>query len=440
MRRFVIIGTGVAGISAAETIRREMPKADILILGDESYGFYSRPGLAFYLTGEINAEQLYPYSQEDFQRLSIRPLHARVSHILPSEHRLRLHDGTTISYDRLLVATGAQAARFSMPGSELQGVVKLDNLDDAKHILRQIRRGGTAVVVGGGITALELVEGLRARGEKTHYLLRKDRYWGNVLDETESRIIEGRLREEGVRIHYHTELAEIHGKNGRLESIKTQDGRTIKCHLLAIAIGIRPRKELAESAHLDADRGILVNQYMQTSDPHIFAAGDVAQVYDPYIDQYVLDSLWGPAREQGRIAGLNMIGERVAYRKTMAFNVTRLAGLTTTIIGTVGHGTDDDLIGIARGDSETWRQPPDAITAQAGFEINRLRILVGKENLLGAIVMGDQSLSRALHHLIRDQVDISPIRSQLLKPNAPVFAIIAGFWTMWKSTRTSKTI
>jgi NAD(P)H-nitrite reductase large subunit len=429
MRRFVIIGTGVAGISAAETIRRKNPAADILVIGDEKHGFYSRPGLAYYLTGELNEQHLYPYSRQDFERLNLQPLRARVTRIHPLDHKIQLHDGALVPYDRLLIATGAQAARITTPGADLEGVVKLDNLDDAQHILSQIRRTRAAVVVGGGITALEIVEGFRQRRISTHYFLRRDRYWGNVLDETESRIVERRLEEEGVHIHYHTELAEIHGRRGRVESVRTQDGRVIKCGIVAVAIGIRPRKELAVEAGVKTDRGILVNECLQTSQDHIFAAGDVAQVYDPFTNRHVLDSLWGPAREQGRVAALNMIGEQAVYHKDVAFNVTRLAGLTTTIVGRVSSGTDEDLIGIARGDSETWRQPPDAIAAQDDFDVNRLRLLVGARTLTGAVVMGDQSLSRAIHHLIKDRIDISSIRTKLLQADAPIADLIADFWT-----------
>jgi 3-phenylpropionate/trans-cinnamate dioxygenase ferredoxin reductase subunit len=131
----------------------------------------------------------------------------------------------------------------------------------------------------------------------------------------------------------------------------------------------------------------LVNEYLQTSHVDIFAAGDVAQVYDPFLCKSVLDSLWGPAREQGHAAGLNMCGQQTIYLKKVAFNVTRLAGLTTTIIGLVGNGSDEDIVGIMRGDSETWRQLPDGIAAQDNFNVNRLRILVGKQTLIGAIMV-----------------------------------------------------
>lgn len=438
MRRYVIIGTGAAGIAAAQAIRSKDPTADILPICEEPYGFYSRPGLAYYLTGEIPERQLYPFSEKDFRRLNLRPLHACVTRVDRFEHRIELHDGTIVPYDRVLIATGARAAGSKVPGSNLEGVIKLDNMDDARRIVKMTRNARSAVVVGGGITALELVEGLRARGVKTHYLLRRDRYWSNVLDETESRIVENRLKEEGVLIHYHSELAEILGRHGRVSAVRTQDGRYIQCELVAIAIGIHPRKELAEASGLETDRGILVNEYLQTSQPDIFAAGDVAQVYDPFMGKSILDSLWGPAREQGYAAGLNMCGQTTIYVKTVAFNVTRLAGLTTTIIGTVGNGSDDDVVGIMRGDSETWRQLPDAIAAQDNFNVNRLRILVGKQTLIGAIVMGDQTLSRPLHQLIEKRVDTTDIRRHLLKPNPPLADLIVDFWTQWRESYASQ--
>jgi NADPH-dependent 2,4-dienoyl-CoA reductase/sulfur reductase-like enzyme len=287
-------------------------------------------------------------------------------------------------------------------------------------------------VIGGGITALEIVEGLRARGVKTHYFLRGDRYWSNVLDETEAKIIEHRLKEEGVILHYNTETEEIFGKNGRVAGVRTKDGRQISCDLVAVAIGIRPRLELAIRSGIETDRGILVNEYMETSAPGIYAAGDVAQVYDPFTGKSVLDSLWGPAREQGTAAGMNMSGKRTPYLKEVAFNVTRLANLTTTIIGTVGQGNDPDLLGIARGDSETWRQLPDAIAAQANFDVNRLRLLVGSKTLLGALLMGDQTLSQAVQQLVAKRVDITSIRDQLLDPKAPLAEIITNFYIEWK--------
>jgi NADPH-dependent 2,4-dienoyl-CoA reductase/sulfur reductase-like enzyme len=178
---------------------------------------------------------------------------------------------------------------------------------------------------------------------------------------------------------------------------------------------------------------VIVNPTLETSAPDVFAAGDVAQVFDPLTGKTQMDTLWSPAKDQGYVAGLNMAGITTPYCKQAPFNVTRLANLTTTIIGMVGQGGDEDVLGIVRGDSETWRQLPDAIAAQSDFDVNRLRVLVGQNTLLGGIVMGDQTLSRPLQHLVAGGVDITPVRTQLLQPGARIADILVDFWTLWKT-------
>ena len=434
---YVIVGSGVAGIASIEAIRSVDRVGKISWIGDDPYGFYSRPGLAYYLTGELHDNALYPRPAHGLDHLKVDYLRAYVSRIDRDHHTVQIANQPSLTYDRLLLAVGAQALSLKVSGADLEGVLKLDHLEDAKKILKHARRGKTAMVVGGGITALELVEGLIARGMKVHYLLRGERYWSNVLDEQESKIVEHRLQEEGVQLQYHAEIAEVVGNHNRVSGVRLTDGRLLKCDLVAYAIGIRPRLDLAKQAGLAVDRGILVNEYLQTNDPNVFAAGDVAQVYDPMTGTAIIDSLWSPARQQGRTAGLNMASQKTVYMKSAPFNVTRLAGLTTTIIGTVGQGRDEDMVGIARGDSETWRQLPDAMVAQTGFEVNRLRLVVGERTLLGAIVMGDQKLSFPLQKIIAGNMDISAIREKLLASNAKVGELVADFW-MKRQTTASK--
>ena len=427
--KYVIVGTGVAGIAAIESIRTVDRSGEITLIGNDPHGFYSRPGLAYYLTGEIHEQALFSRKPEDFQQLRIRYMQGHVKRILRDQHYLELEGRTFVPYDSLLLSLGAVAIPLKIPGSNLEGVLKLDHLSDAAEIVKQAKKGKTAVVVGGGITALEIVEGLVARGMKVHYLLRGERYWSNVLDYLESKIVEKRLKEEGVTLHYHAEIVEIIGKNNRVNLIRLKDGTQISCDLLAYAIGVQARTHLARTAGLEVDRGILVNEYMRTNDPDIYAAGDVAQVYDPNSKRWVMDSLWTIARTQGEAAGLNMAGRKKVYFRSTPINVTRLAGVTTTIIGMVGRGEDDDLIGIARGDSETWRQLPETMVAQTGFDVNRLRVMVGEHTLIGAIVMGDQTLSAPLEKMILNKVNISSIRSRLLSPDADIPNLLAGFWT-----------
>ncbi len=435
MTNYLILGTGVAAMGAAEAIRGVDKSGTISFIGEDPYGYYSRPGLAYYLTGEVNEKLLYPYRPQDYKALNAHFLRGTATHIQAQEHLVELSDGTRIPYDRLLIAVGSSAIRLSVPGANLEGVVKLDHMEDAKRILGSAKRARTAVVVGGGITALELAEGLASRKVKVHLLIRTARYWSNVLDEVESEIIEKRLKDENITIHFESELVEIIGKRGKVAGIRLADGQQVACEMLAYGIGIQPRMSMAKEAGIVCERGILADEHLRTNLPDIFAAGDVAQVYDPASGRSVIDSLWGPAKEQGSVAGMNMAGKNMAYLKAVPFNVTRLAGLTTTIIGAVGSGHDGDPVTIARGDSETWRDVPDAIIAQSGFDVNHMRLMVASKTIVGAIVMGDQKLSGALQTIIRDRVDITSIREQLIAPDAPIADIMAHFWGQVHASR-----
>ena len=433
MTRYVILGAGAAGISAAEAIRRADNNGEIVCVTAETAGYYSRPGLAYYLSKELGEKSLYPFTKTDFKKKRINLYQNAVVRIDTSNQEVLFEDRKRMRYDRLLVALGAQAVQPEVPGNGLEGIVYLDSMEQTQHMIKKARWAKTAVVVGGGITALEMVEGLHARGVHVHFFLRGRNYWGRVLDPIESKIILERLIKEGVSVHVNTELDQILGKRGKVSAVVTKDGRTIKTSLVGFAIGVRPRKRLAELSGLEVNRGVKVNEYMEASAPGVFAAGDVAEVYDPEAGQYVVDSLWHIARSQGIVAGLNMAGQKQAYIRRSPLNVTRLAGITTTIIGRVGSGEkEEEELSIVRGESETWQQMPDAIVCQNNFEINRLRLMIGENRILGAVLMGDQSLSLALEELVANQVDISPVQDALVKNREDLGPIVMKFWNQWR--------
>lgn len=428
MTRYVIVGMGVAGISAALTLRNLEPSAEITMVGEDPYGFYSRPGLAYYLNGEIPEKQLTIFSKKEWHNSRIRFVHGLASRLDPGKHTVTIHPASILPYDRLLLATGSRAVPLHIPGADLHGVVKLDDLSDTRSILALSRRSRSAVVVGGGIIAVELVEGLIARGLKVHFFLRGNRYWPNILDEKESRLLEHRLAEHGVVILHNTEAAEILGRRGRVSGVRTTRGETIKCDLVAVGIGVAARTDLARAAGLQVDRGVLANETLQTSDPDIFVAGDASQITDPSSGQSYIETLWHPARKKGEAAAFNMSGRRTAYQKTPAVNVLRLGGVMTTIIGAVGNGTSDEIVSMARGSSETWRQLPNTIAIESNSSgVNHVRLVIGENTLLGALVMGEQKLSLPLEEIITSKMDITSIRSKLY-PGAPLGELVMDFW------------
>ena len=432
MTRYVILGMGAAGIVAAETIRLSDPGGEIICISPEKEGYYSRPGLAYYLSNEISKRSLFPFSREDFQKRGIKVFNKLAVQIDAGEHEVIFQDGKRLRYDRLCIAIGMSAVKPKIDGLDLDGVLFLDSYAETQKMVRKSRWLKKAVVVGGGITALELAEGLAARGVRVSYLLRGEQYWGRVLDQIESRIVMSRLRQHGVEVLLNTEIERIVGRRNSVQAVVTRDGRKIPTRMVGIAVGVKPRLGLARASKLKIDRGIRVNQYMQTDQPDVFAAGDVAEVYDPASGEWLLDSLWPIAREQGIIAGLNMTGTPTDYRRRSPLNVTRLTGLTTTIIGKVGIQAPSDDLMIVRGESETWQQNPEAIICQNNFDVNRIRIMLGKRHLLGAVVMGDQTISRPLEELVAEQVDISPIRAELVRPGADLSQTINAYWKSWR--------
>lgn len=429
--RYVIVGSGIAGLAAAEAMRHRVPRALISMISEEAHPFYSRPGLAYLLRGDVPEKQLLIRSPEDLRALQLNRIHARVEQVSCANHEVMMNGGARLPYDRLLLATGALASSPPFPGADLAGVVKLDSLDDTRQILKLAGRRRTAVVVGGGITALELAEGLNARRTTVHYFLRGDRYWADVLDETESHIVMQRLKDEGVILHANTQVKQALGVKGQVTGVETQAGEVIPCHMLAVAIGVRPRTELAAQAGLKVDRGVVVNEFLQTSVADVYAAGDMAQVGNS-----PLDVLWPTALAQGRVAGANMTGAKVPYVKGVPCNVTMLGGLKVTIIGNVGRkhgaGSDADLVAISRGDSESWRESPEAWVVSEREEVNRVRLLIGERAIVGALVMGDQGWSRPLQRLIEDRVDITPIRAALVGGGTDALAQLFNFYQSWE--------
>ncbi len=433
MRRYVIVGTSIAGLAAAEAIRKVDASGTITLVGEEPHPYYYRPDLAYLVAGEIGEYELFAPSEKLASRLGVNQISGRraVSITVP-RHEVVLSDGRRLPYDRLLLATGSLALPIGLPGDALRGVVKLDNLEDARRLMRYGAKAQVAVILGGGVMALQLAEALQRRGLTVHYLLRSDRYWKNVLDRIESKVIEDRLAAQGIQIHRQAEPEEITGKRGRVTAVRLKDGRTIPCDLVAVATGVQPRKELAEQAGLLTSRGILVDEILQTNAPDIFAAGDVAEVYDPIFGKTLSDTLWWVARAQGSVAGRNMAGDCSPYEKPVSFNSVPLAGITTTIIGATGRGADESLHAITRGESETWRQLSNAVASRSDDDDDHLRIVVGDHSLLGAVLMGNQAAAGMLYGLISAQASIAPIRERLFRPSRPLLEILTEYWRNWR--------
>ena len=421
MNHYLLVGSGIAGLSAAEAIRARDRGSSLTLVSAEPHPFYSRPGLVQFVAGTTPARRLELRTYEQVQALGLDRRVGEVVQVRPDEHRAVLSDGAPLRYDRLLLATGALSLRPDFPGAELDGVATLDNLADARHLVARLKRAKAAVVVGGGPLAAELAQALRTRGLEVHYLLRAKRYWGTVLDPVESRLVEDALERQGIVLHRETRVVRALGERCHLVGVETSGGQTLRCDVLLAVIGVRPRLELPRRAGLAVHRGVLVDALHRTSAADVFAAGDVAEHQDPDTGHGWLDALWTSAQEDGRAAGEAMAGDPPSGRPRPSYGELELGGLATTIVGQVsgGESADGDLLTISREDSEAWRARPRARSLARQGPGTRVRVLAAKDRLLGAVVMGDPRAARALLHLVRERADLT----HLPLPEDPALAI-----------------
>lgn len=430
---YLIIGNGAAGVSAAEAIRRRDSLGRITILTDEPYRMYSRPGIAYYLLNQVSEQQIMCRSQSFYQTHKFDLLFDTVTTLDVTRQTVHLASGQTLDYDVLLVATGAKATPPTFPGKELDGIVTLDTLDNARRIAAGCRKAKTAVVIGGGITAMEMAEGMRRQGLQTHFLQRGNRLWPRLFDDNESGIIEHQIKHEGIHLHYNEEIAEAFGKDGRVAGVRLQSGREIRCQMIGVAIGVRPNMQLVKGLPIEQQQGILVNDYMQSSLPTLFAAGDVAQAYDRWTKKPQLDILWPTAVQTGQIAGHNMVDVAhgrppiTPYEKTSPFNAALLFGVHITIIGRIGaesgRGENDveEVSHLSRGASQIWTAPFSSPYRSAWDKkgANSVRLTIQDSAIVGALLMGNQELADPLRHLIERQIRI-PDAESLLTTGGPL--------------------
>ncbi len=446
MTRYLIIGNGAAGVTAAEEIRARDRQGRITIVSAEPYPMYSRPGLAYVIINEIPDKQVFARRPEWYTQKQIKVVYGAVTKVEAAMRQVLLADGKRLPYDKLLIATGARAVPLPYPGANLEGVVFLDTLDSTKELLRKAKSAKRAVVIGGGITALEMAEGLAHHRLDTHYFVRKSALWSTVFNDVESKLLEERMVEHGVKIHFNTEVTEVLGdKRGRVTGVKLTNGKTFQCDLIGAGIGVKPQLDLVKGTPIKVDRAILVNEYLETSEPNIYAAGDCAQIWDRWTQKHTMDVLWPTAIAAGRIAGANMTGAHLPYLKGTPFNACLLFGLHITAVGQLGGARDESepevFQHISRGSSEIWATKPRAYSSawsQAGS--NTIRLALSGERLVGALVVGEQTLADPLRDLIEQQVDIRPIRSYLEAGGLEMNRVIKKFWESTKAKAPKESI
>lgn len=393
----VIIGAGPAGVRAAEAIRQADPTCGITLVGDEPGEPYARMAIPYILTGRI--DEVGAHQRKDphhFEALRVRYLNRKALQVQarPDGGTVLFQDGTSLPYDRLLVATGSSPSKPPIEGTELPGVVSCWTLEDARTIADKLQPGRRVVMLGAGFVAGVCMKSLVESGVKLSVIAgRAGQILRSMMTPVGSRILQRWLERQGVEVI-------TQGKVLRIEAGPrlVMDTRVIDADLIILATGVHPNVSFLEGTGAKIDQGVVIDQHMQTTVPCIYAAGDVAQGRDFSTGEWVVHALQPTATEHGRVAGLNMVGQDLPYRGSLSMNVLDTVGLISHTFG-------------------LWKGRPDGEMAEVVDEDHFIytRLCFEGDVLIGAITIGQSQHVGAIRGLIQTRRHLGPWKDELLK-------------------------
>lgn len=399
--KYVIVGGGIAGTTAAETIRGADKDGSIAIISDEPYRLYSRIMLSkpnFFLE-KIPFDNVWLKKESWYAESAIQFISGKKAvGINAGAKIIELDDGRKIQYDKLLLAIGGCARQISNPGSVRKGIFSLRTLDDAKGIIAATKTAKHAVAIGGGFVSFEMCDMLRLAGVEVTLLIREPYYWQTMLDETSGLMIEDALQKGGVNIIKNVEVDKIDGSD-HVEKIVLKDGRAIVCDMIIAGVGVFCPLAWIATSGVAVNKGILTDEYLQTNVPDIYAAGDAAEFKDVILEEQVQLGNWVNAQMQGKIAGLNMTGKKEPFR-LVSFYTTQGFGITIAFVGDVRLGTDRVIF--PRGSAESGSYG---------------RIITKDGEIIGATLMNRTQELGVISKLIETNFKIAGHESELSNPD-----------------------
>jgi NAD(P)H-nitrite reductase large subunit len=401
---YVIIGNSVAAVGAIRGIRTIDPQGNISVISRERHVAYGRP-LISYLLGGLVTEKRMAYLPEDFyekNRVNLL-LKSEVVGVNTDKKQVKLAGGDTVPYDRLLIATGGDP--FVPPIAGMAGkdkVFTFTTWDDANKLKGISHDIGRVVVIGGGLIGLKAAEGLHLLGKQISIVELADRILSTAFDRPAGRIVAKKMKANGIDVITEDTVVQIEGEGAEISGVTLKSGDFIPCDTVIVAIGVRPAAGFLKGSKVEVNRGIVVDDRMETRVPGVFAAGDVAEARDFFSGQKNPMPIWPDAYIQGDIAGVVMAGGEKSYSGGVAMNSLELFKVPTISMG-ISNPLD----------------PKDfEILTYQDLENSQYRKIVVKGKLLvGTVLVGNVERAGIFAGLIREKIDISPFRGSLLAPD-----------------------
>ncbi len=401
--RHVVIGNGISGISAVETIRNIDPQASITLIAGESFPPYSRPMISMVLEGSVRADRLPLRPATFYESLQIEPAVGEWVRRIDTENRLVETDrGNRFAYDRLLVATGADPRPLKVPGANLPNVFFMRTQAHVQGMLEAIEAGArNTLVLGGGLVGLKATYGLLRRGLNVRLLIRSDYPMSMQVDEFAGKMLLQELVDRGLEVRVGAEPAAFEG-DGKVREAVLTDGTRHQCDVAVIGKGVNPAISFLPRDKIKVDLGIVVDEHMETSLPGVFAAGDVAEHFDIARKTRWVNAIWPVAAEQGRIAGMNMAGRKVRYPGSLSRNVIRIFGTDVLSAGLVNPPANGDLESISSYDrrAKTYR-----------------KLVFRHDRLVGLVMVNCVEQGGVLMSLIHNEIPVRAPRERLTAPS-----------------------
>lgn len=396
---YVIVGGSAAGINAVEAIRSVDKEGKITLISDEEFPLYSRCLITYFIAGKLTEDKLKYRSSDFYEKEKVNALlGVRAKRLSPEKRKLILNNGKELTYDRLLIATGASPKMVEVPGSDKQGILGLRTYRDAQLINGMLNKVNRVSILGGGLIGLRAAYSLHARNKEVKVIVKSNQVLSQMLDKGAASFVRRKIEQKGIQVM--TGLAAVEFLGGKeVSGLMLDDGRKLECELVVVGKGVKPNLELVKGTEIKTEYGIIVDEYLQTNLSNIYAAGDVAQAKDLITGQSTINALWPGAVAQGRVAGLNMAGKKLKYDGSLAMNSIEFFGLPVISMG-VTRPKEKEYEQLVKEDEKNF------VYKKVVLKENRLKGMILVNRIEQAGVMGI---------LMKKKADVSPIKAMLLE-------------------------